>query len=127
MKIAWLVDDDEDMARAIKLLLSLIDIQALHFNNPRPAAKELLNGKLPDLLFLDISMPEVTGLDMLEFIRKRPELNRLPIIMLTSEASDALVERALEMGADAYVTKPATLEEIENAVRDAMRTHGRRR
>jgi DNA-binding response OmpR family regulator len=127
MKTAWLVDDDEDMARAIKLMLSLLDIQALHYRNARAAAKELLDGKRPDLLFLDISMPEVTGIDMLEFIRRRQEFNQLPVIMLTSEASGKQVEQALEMGADAYVTKPATLEELESAVRDALRTHGRRR
>jgi DNA-binding response OmpR family regulator len=127
MKIAWLVDDDVDMARAIKLLLSLVDFEAIHYTGARDAAKEMMRGKLPDLLFLDISMPEVSGMDMLEFIRRRQEFNRLPIIMLTSEASDALVDRALEMGADAYVTKPATLEELENAIRDAFRTHGRRR
>lgn len=127
MKTAWLIDDDEDMARAIKLVLSLLDFEAVHYRAARPAAKELLNGVMPDLLFLDISMPEVTGMDMLEFIRRRPEFNRLPIIMLTSSASDVVVDQALEMGADAYVIKPATLEELENAVRDAMRTHGRRR
>lgn len=127
MKTAWLIDDDEDMARAIKLVLSLLHFEAVHYKAARPAAKELLNGVMPDLLFLDISMPEVTGLDMLEFIRRRPEFNRLPIIMLTSSASDVVVDQALEMGADAYVIKPATLEELENAVRDAMRTHGRRR
>jgi len=127
MKTAWLVDDDHDMARAIKLMLSLLDFEALHFNNARSAARELLSGKRPDILFLDISMPEVTGLDMLEFIRRRTDFNSLPVIMLTSEVSDALVDRVLEMGADAYVAKPATLEELENAVRDAQRTHGRRR
>ena len=126
MRTAWYVDDDSDMAAAIKLPLSLLDIEVIHFNHPRLAARQMLDGKLPGLLLLDISMPEVSGMDMLEFIRRRKEFNKLPIVMLTSESSDSQVEAALEMGADAYVTKPATLEDLEAAIDAAFRTHGRR-
>lgn len=127
MKTAWLVDDDEEMARAIKLMLSLMDFDMVHFINARSATQKLLAGPIPDILILDVSMPEVSGMDMLEFVRRRTEWNRLPIVMLSNEFAETQIYAALDMGADAYVTKPATLEDLESAIKDAFRTKGRRR
>ncbi len=61
-------------------------------------------------------MPTVTGLDMLEFVRRRDTWKHLPVIMLSSEAADVQVDTAMELGADAYVFKPVTLEELEAAL-----------
>jgi CheY-like chemotaxis protein len=120
MKEVWVVDDDEEMAKAISLMLQVLDYTPKHFINPRPAAQALLAGKLPDLLILDINMGEVSGLDMLEFIRRKPEWKNLPVIMLSSEAADVMVEKALKMGADAYTMKPVTIEELEKAMSQAF-------
>jgi DNA-binding response OmpR family regulator len=120
MKEVWVVDDDEEMAKAISLMLQLLDYTPKHFLNPRPAAQALLAGKKPDLMILDINMPEVTGLDMLEFLRRRDEWKNLPVIMLSSEATDVMVEKAMQLGADAYVIKPVLIEELEKAMSQAF-------
>ncbi len=120
MKQIWIVDDDEEMTQAIRLMVELLDCQATGFLNARAAAQALLAGKRPDLMLLDINMPEVTGLDLLEFLRRRPEWKELPIVMLSSEAADVTVDKALEMGADGYVMKPVTIEEIEKAMNAAF-------
>jgi len=120
MKQIWIVDDDEEMTKAIRMMLELLDCQATGFLNARAAAQALLTGQRPDLMLLDINMPEVTGLDLLEFLRRRPEWKELPIVMLSSEAADVTVDRALEMGADGYVMKPVTIEEIEKALNAAF-------
>jgi DNA-binding response OmpR family regulator len=125
MKQIWIVDDDEEMARAVTLMMKLLDCQARHFLNARLAAKELLAGKRPDLLVLDINMPEVTGIMMLEFVRRRKEWDNLPVIMLSSESTDVQVDEALNLGADAYAMKPVTLEELERAMQTAWRKHGK--
>jgi two-component system chemotaxis response regulator CheY len=65
-------------------------------------------------------MPEVTGMDMLEFVRARKEFGRIPIVMLSSETTDAQVDAALALGADAFVFKPVTIEELEGALRKAL-------
>jgi DNA-binding response OmpR family regulator len=120
MRQVWIVDDDEEMNRAIGLMLKLLDCEVLAFHNARSTAQTLLTGKQPDLLILDISMPEVSGLDLLEFLRRRKEWKELPIIMLSSEPSDTMVEKALQMGADSYLVKPVTLEELEQAMATAL-------
>ena len=123
MKNIWLVDDDEEMIRAIGLMVKMMDYEVTAFHNARSAAQTLLTGKKPDLLILDINMPEVSGLDFLEFLRRRPEWMDLPIIMLSSESADSTVDQALQLGADAYVMKPVTIEELEKAMTTAFQKH----
>jgi len=123
MKLVWIVDDDEEMGRAVSLMLKLLGCKTKHFHNPRPAAEALLAGGKPDLMILDINMPEVTGLDILEFLRRRKEWKDLPIIMLSSEAADVMVDKALQLGADGYVMKPVTIEELEKVMAQAFSRH----
>lgn len=124
-KQVWIVDDDDDMAYAIKLMLQLLDCETQHFRHARLAATQLLDGKQPDLMVLDVNMPEVTGIMMLEFVRRRNEWKDLPIIMLSSEATDVQIVEALNLGADAYVTKPVSIEELETAIQTAFKNHGK--
>ena len=119
MKHVWIVDDDEEMSHAIGLMLKVLNCEVLAFRSARAAAQTLLTGKHPDLLILDINMPEVSGLDMLEFLRRRREWKGLPVIMLSSEAADSMVEKALRLGADTYLIKPVTIEELEQAMTTA--------
>jgi len=123
MRHVWIVDDDEEMSHAIGLMLNLLDCDTTSFLNVRSAVQRLLTGKMPDLIILDINLPEVSGLDLLEFLRRRPEWKNLPIVMLSSEAADSIVDRALELGADSYVMKPVTIEELEKAMGTALSNH----
>ena len=123
MKQIWVVDDDEEMGRAIGLMLKLLDYETILFLSARSAVQSLLSGKTPNLMIVDINMPEVSGLDLVEFLRRRPEWREMPIVMLSSEAADTVVDRALRYGADSYITKPATLEELEKALEDAYLKH----
>jgi DNA-binding response OmpR family regulator len=123
MKQVWIVDDDEEMTRAIGLMLKMLDCEVMSFRNARSAAQRLLTGKSPQLLLLDINMPEISGLDLLEFLRRRPEWKGLPIVMLSSESADRTVDEALLLGADAYIMKPATIEELEKAMTIALDKH----
>ncbi len=123
MKQVWVIDDDEEMLHAVGLMLKLLDCSVTPFHSVRTAAQKLLSGQKPELFVLDINMPEVSGLDMIEFLRRRPESKELPIIMLSSEAADTTVDRAMELGADAYVMKPVTIEELEKAMATAFYKH----
>jgi DNA-binding response OmpR family regulator len=123
MRHVWIVDDDQEMSHAIGLMLNLLDCGTTSFFTARSAVQTLLTGKMPDLIILDINLPEVSGLDMLEFLRRRPEWQNLPVVMLSLEAADTIVDRALELGADSYVMKPVTIEELEKAMAAAFSNH----
>ena len=120
MRNIWVVDDDEEMSRAVGLMLKLLDCKVTTYFSVRSAAQSLATGKKPDLLILDLNMPEISGLDMIEFLRRRPDSKHLPIVMLSSEAAESVVDEALALGADSYVMKPVTIEELEKAMATAV-------
>lgn len=119
----WIVEDDQEMVDAIGLMVRLLKCEERSFLSARSAAQVLLNGESPELFILDINMPEVSGLDFLEFLRRRKEFKDIPVVMLSTEAADVTVDKAMEMGADAYVTKPVALEELEKAIDRALEVH----
>ncbi len=125
MKTIWIVDDDEDMIRAVQLMLQMLNFETRYFLGARPGAQALLGGGKPDLLILDINMPEVSGLDMLEFIRRRAEWDNLPVVMLSTEAADVTVDQAMALGADGYVTKPVMIEELEKTIKSVFQKYGK--
>ncbi len=125
MTSVWIVDDDPEMRTAIRLMLKVIGLEAQLYPGARAAAQALLSGSCPDVMILDINMPEVSGLDLLEFVRRRPDWEQLAVLMLSTEAADVTVDRALALGADGYVTKPVTMEELQRAL-DAVLQKGKK-
>lgn len=117
MKSAWLVDDDEEMATAVGLMFKLLGYRTQSFLDAPSAAAALLGDQRPDLVLLDINMPQVSGKDFLEFVRQRKEFDSLPILMLSSEFSDTRINELLQLGADGYVTKPVSMDELEAAIK----------
>lgn len=121
MKIAWHIDDDQEMLNAVSLMMSLLDYEVRSFLSAPKASEVLQSGEAkPDLILLDINMPQVSGMDMLEFLRMKPGLKDLPVIMLSSEFTDIQVDQAYDLGADAFVLKPATLDELESGIDKAL-------
>jgi CheY-like chemotaxis protein len=120
MKVAWIIDDDDEMLHAVKLMLQLLRYRVELFREARLAASKLNEGVRPYVIVLDNKMPEVSGLDMLEFLRLREELRSIPVVMLSTESADSSVDEAMEKGADAYIFKPVTLEELERVIAQAV-------
>jgi two-component system chemotaxis response regulator CheY len=120
MKLAWIIDDDDEMLHAVKLMLQLLRYRVEIFREARSAVSELNEGVRPHVIVLDNKMPEVSGLDMLEFLRLREQLRSIPVVMLSTESADSRVDEAMEKGADAYIFKPVTLEELERVIAQAV-------
>jgi len=77
--------------------------------------KEVVDGladNIPDLVLLDISLPGMDGVEVLEWVRSQVRLKDLPVIALTAHAMSGDREKYLEMGFDEYVTKPIVDEEV---------------
>jgi len=118
--LIWSVDDDEEMSQAIGMMIKLLGFKFRSFDGARLAARALLQGERPALLLLDINMPEVSGLELLEFIRSRPALKKLPILMLSANATDTDIDLAMHTGAQGYLTKPVSLDELERELRSVL-------
>ncbi|MCP4362537.1 MAG: response regulator [Chloroflexi bacterium] len=125
MKAAWIIEDDREMAYSVSLMLKLMEFKSQIFVHPRGPMLVMLKGTMPQLIILDMNLPEVSGLDVLKFIRSRSEWDHIAVVMNTVETNEDLVKEAMKIGADAYVFKPATFEEIERAVNRSMQKRQR--
>ncbi|HYA13741.1 MAG TPA: response regulator [Syntrophales bacterium] len=85
------------------------------------SALELVKTKKPDLVILDLLLPGIRGLEVCKFIRRNPETEMLPIIMLTAKGDQVDKILGLEMGADDYITKPFNVRELIARVRAVLR------
>ncbi len=81
----------------------------------------LLDERIPDLILLDWMLPKLSGIEICRRVRSRPQTANLPIIMLTAKAEETDRIRGLETGADDYVTKPFSTNELMARVRAVLR------
>ena len=110
-KKVLIVEDEKDILHLVKMYLDKEGFRTLTADNGAEALRQARSGH-PDLVILDLMLPEIDGLEVCKKLRVSPETSRLPIIMLTakSEESDTVV--GLELGADDYVTKPFSPEKL---------------
>jgi two-component system chemotaxis response regulator CheY len=73
-----------------------------------------------DAMVLDLNMPDIGGFEVIEFVRGQDKLRSLPILVVTTRGDESSRDKALEMGASAFMTKPFAPEAIASAVRDLL-------
>jgi DNA-binding response OmpR family regulator len=112
-----IVDDEERMVRFIRLNLEHDGFEVEEAFNGRQALDKLRQ-TLPDLIILDVMMPDLSGFEVLRMIR---ESNDVPVIMLTAKAEEDDRVNGLELGADDYITKPFSPRELVSRVRAVLR------
>lgn len=100
-----LADDSVTIQKVVELTFSEGDYQVTSVSNGKQAIEELQKNR-PDIVLLDIIMPEMSGYDVAEFIKKNPAYSAIPVILLTGTFEPFDEERAQKTGAEAYVTKP---------------------
>ena len=111
------VDDEERMVRFIRLNLEHDGYLVSEAFNGKQAIQKLREA-LPDLILLDVMMPDLDGFEVLEMVR---EISNLPIIMLTAKGEEDDRIKGLEKGADDYVTKPFSPRELVSRVKAVLR------
>lgn len=111
------VDDEERMVRFIRLNLEHDGFRVTEAYRGSQAI-DRLRSALPDLVLLDVMMPDIDGFEVLKMIR---EVSNVPVIMLTAKGEEDDRVRGLELGADDYVTKPFSPRELVSRVRAVLR------
>lgn len=112
------VDDEPPIRRLLRVGLATQDYDVIEAGNGK-AARESVKAELPDLILLDLGLPDAAGHDLLQGWRE--EGLTLPIVILSSRTDEAGIVKALELGADDYVTKPFGMNELVARIRVALR------
>lgn len=114
------VDDEPDVTNLLEYALKSKGFTVEAVNNPT-ASIGLARTFLPDLVILDVMMPEINGIQICRMLRADPQLKRVPVIFLTAKAEEDDRIQGLETGADDYVSKPFSTKELILRVQSILR------
>ena len=110
-----IVEDDRKMAASLAAQLSVLGHTVVIAYGPRQAIRQL-NEVIPDVIFMDINMPGVNGLEVIRFLRRDPVTSKIPVVVVSAEEQDTIKDDAFAAGANDFLTKPPMIEDIEAAL-----------
>jgi CheY-like chemotaxis protein len=110
-----LIDDESSFREVIAKSLVKHGFEVLEAGDGREGLRQARE-KLPDLILCDLSMPEMSGYEVLAALRGDERLADVPVIFLTAQSEPAEVRQGMNLGADDYLTKPASIEDLLGAI-----------
>jgi len=119
-RLIAIVDDEPDILELVSLHLKKTGFNAKGFPDADGFLK-FLKRKIPDLVILDLMLPDADGLEICKYLKKEENLSSIPIIMLTAKGEETDKVLGLELGADDYVTKPFSPKELVARVKAVLR------
>lgn len=123
MSNIFIVEDEENIRELVYYALKSEGYKVLAFEGARTFWKHILLEK-PSLIILDIMMPEESGLDILRTLKKSKDTAHIPVILLTAIQAEENRIEGLDAGADDYITKPFSVDELLARVRAVLRRSG---
>jgi two-component system, OmpR family, phosphate regulon response regulator PhoB len=121
-----IVEDEQDMQDLMRSLLERVGLEIISAYDVATAVQVLRQKPLPNLVLLDLMLPEISGLELLRQIRAKDVFDELPVIIVSALADPDQIRKGFDLGADRYVTKPAIAHNLVKTVQEVLRT-GRRR
>ncbi|MBQ8856618.1 MAG: response regulator transcription factor [Lachnospiraceae bacterium] len=120
MALIYIVEDDQNIREIESFALKNSGYQIQDFSSAREFYRAVKERK-PDLVILDIMLPDEDGMEILQKLRKNPETKRLPIMMVTAKTTEIDRVKGLDSGADDYMTKPFGVMELISRVKALLR------
>jgi len=113
------VDDEPNIVLSLEFLMKQAGFQVRTASDGE-AALAAVAAERPDLVLLDVMMPRKNGYEVCQAIRANPDWNKVRIIMLTAKGREVEREKGLALGADDYITKPFSTQEVVERVRELL-------
>jgi CheY-like chemotaxis protein len=118
MRTALVIDDTRATADSLVRILKALNFEAKAAYGSAPGMLALREA-VPDVVFLDINMPGVSGFELLGFVVREPRLSKVPVIVVTSDDQPQTREQALHGGATDFLLKPVMVDALEAALKKA--------
>jgi len=114
-KTVMIIEDEPDAAEMFAEMMRVNGFRVVKMFSSAPAIP-MLNQEKPDIVILDVMMPDISGLEVLRYIRREPELSSIPVIVISAKSMPSDIKTGLEAGADLYLTKPVGFIDLKQAV-----------
>jgi CheY-like chemotaxis protein len=118
-KTVIVVEDEPEAAEMFAEMMRVSGFRVLQTYSSTPAIAMIANEK-PDVVLLDVMMPDVSGLEVLRFMRRDPQLKDIPVIVVSAKSMLTDIQSGLEAGASLYLTKPVGFQDLKNAVEKVL-------
>lgn len=118
-KSVLIIEDEADAADLFAEMMRVSGFRVLKTLSSAPAMTMMTNEK-PDIVLLDIMMPDISGLDILRQMRADPDLADIPVVVVSAKSMPADIKHGMEAGASTYLTKPVGFLELKEAVERAL-------
>lgn len=119
-KKVLVVDDEENIVELIRMNLESSGYEVIDAYTGMEAITKT-NSLIPDLILLDLMLPDIDGLQLCQMLRLNEQTKDIPIIMITAKSEESDKVKGLYMGADDYITKPFGIRELEARVKTVLR------
>lgn len=119
-KLIFVIDDEPDIVELLTIHLKKAMFKVKGFSDAESFYR-FLDEKIPDLIILDLMLPDADGLEICKYLKKEDKFSSIPIIMLTAKGDETDKILGLEFGADDYVTKPFSPRELVARVKAVLR------
>ncbi len=114
-----IVEDETDTAEMLAEMMRLNGYYVQLYHGAQTAIFALQRHR-PSIVILDVMMPDISGLEVLRYIRRDPHLHTIPVIILSAKSTPPEIQEGLDAGADLYLTKPITFKELKAAVEKVL-------
>jgi two-component system phosphate regulon response regulator PhoB len=116
------VDDDAALQKLVTTLIKRAGMEAIAATNAAEAVDVLKQRPLPDIIVLDLMLPDVSGIQFLKQMRTKAVFDELPVIILSALADPEQIREGLNAGADRYLTKPYLANNLITTIEDLLRS-----
>jgi CheY-like chemotaxis protein len=114
-KTVLVVEDEPDAAELFAEMMRVNGFRVVKMFSSTPAISMITQEK-PDVVILDVMMPDVSGLEVLRYMRREPELMHIPVIVVSAKSMPSDIKVGMEAGASEYLTKPVGYLDLKQAV-----------
>ena len=114
-KTVMVIEDEPDTAEMFAEMMRVSGFRVLKMFSSTPAISMIAQEK-PELIILDVMMPDVSGLDVLRYMHREPELAKIPVIVVSAKSMPSDIKTGLDAGASIYLTKPVGFRDLKQAV-----------
>lgn len=116
-----IVEDEPDTAEMFAEMMRLSDYHVQKVYGGTPAIA-LISHEIPDAVVLDVMMPDLSGLEVLRYLRRDPRLEKIPVIVVSAKSLPSDIKDGLDAGANKYLTKPVAFQDLNAAVQEVIKT-----
>lgn len=118
-KTVMIIEDEPEAAELFGEMMRVNGFRVLKMFSSAPAIPMIIQEK-PDVIILDIMMPDISGLEVLRYMRREPELVSIPVIVVSAKSMPGDIKVGLEAGASMYLNKPVGFLELKQAVEQVL-------